>query len=145
MRSIRPFTLLVCVTSFSFAAYANPISTGPGSALVLYTGFPTGTIQQYTLAGTPVSTLPLQELSDIPESITVLNGQVYVGDGSGRVNVINPSNGAGTTLFATPNVGLVGLGNLSGTLLALNDTPDSILQYSTAGVLLKSISLAKNI
>lgn len=77
--------------------------------------------------GTPISTLPLEVLNDIPESITILNGQVYVGDGSGRVNVVNPSNGAGTTLFATPNVGLVGLGDLNGSLLAVNDTPNSIL------------------
>ncbi len=141
MRFIHVTTLLVCVSSF-FTAYATQLTADQGTALVLYTGFPTGTIQQYTTTGVFVSTLPLQVLNDIPESITILNGQVYVGDGSGRVNIVNLSTGTGTTLFSTPNVGLVGLGNLNGDLLAVNNTSSSILEYSTSGILRKSIGLS---
>ena len=141
MRFIHVTTLIVCVSSF-FTAYATPLTANPGTALVLYTGFPTGTIQQYTTTGAFVSTLPLQVLNDIPESITILNGQVYVGDGAGRVNTVDLSTGTGTTLFSTPNVGLVGLGNLNGDLLAVNNTSSSILEYSTSGILRKSIGLS---
>lgn len=130
-------------------AWAEPITLTTGSLLVLQTGFPSGAIQQYGRTGTAGPTLALPVLGDIPESITVLDGQVYVGDGSGRVSLINPTTGAATTVFNTPNVALTSLGNYHGDLLALNEfgfppnfpPSNTINVYSTTGLLLKSIIL----
>jgi hypothetical protein len=139
MRSVCQIALLV---TFVSVVHASPITTSSGSALVLYIGYPTGSIQQYTTTGTAGPTLALATLGDIPESVTILNGQVYVGDGSGRVNLINPSTGAGTPVFDTSNAGLSGLGSYNGTLLAVNNTPGTVYQYSTTGTFLKSITLS---
>jgi hypothetical protein len=140
MRSVSQVPLLM--VALAFTAYGSPITTSPGSVLLLYTGFPAGSIQQYTRTGTAGPTLGLSVLGDIPESLTILNGQVYVGDGSGRVNLINSSTGAGTQVFSTSNVGLVGLGTYNGTLLAVNNTPNVINQYSATGAFLGSINLS---
>ncbi len=140
MRSASQITLLT--VALACAAHASPIATSPGSVLLLYTGFPSGSIQQYTRTGTAGPTLALSVLRDIPESLTILNGQLYVGDGSGSVNLINTSSGAGTPVFSTSNVGLIGLGTYSGTLLAVNDTLNVIDQYSPTGAFLRSITLS---
>lgn len=141
MRWICRISLLVGVLAAVISARATPVSTDPGSVLVLYTGFPTGSVQQYTRGGTAGPILGLSVLGDIPESLTVLNGQLYVGDGSGRVNLVSTVSGAGTPIFSTSNVGLVGLGDYQGNLLAVNNTPNKIYQYSTAGVALSTITL----
>ena len=136
------------VVSFAVASGA-PISLTPGSLLVLQAGFPSGLIQQYSRTGTAGPTLDLPVLTDIPVSLTVLNGQLFVGDDSGRASIINPSTGAATPVFSTPAVALTSLGNYKGTLLALNEfgpppafaTGNTINVYSTTGTFLYSITL----
>ena len=51
--------------------------------------------------------------NDLPESLAVLNGQLFVSDGSGGVNLINLSSGVVASRSTTPGVGLTGLGILS--------------------------------
>lgn len=141
--------IIASLASSCALACGASITPTPGSLLVLQTGFPSGEIQQYGRTGAAGPTLPLPVLGDIPESITVLDGQVFVGDGSGRVSRINLSTGAATTVFNTPNVALTSLGNYNGGLLALNQfgpppnfpPSNTINVYSTNGTLLNSIVL----
>ena len=117
MLAVRCTILTLVSAACAVAASINPT---PDSLLVLQAGFPSGAIQQYSRTGTAGPVLALPVLGDIPESITVLKGQIFVGDASGRVSRIAPATGAATTVFNTPNVALTSLGNYRGTLLALN-------------------------
>jgi hypothetical protein len=146
MLVIRWITLTLVSVALAVGASIN---LTPGSVIALQTGFPSGAIQQYSRTGTAGPTLALPVLGDIPESVTVLDGQIFVGDGSGRVSSIDPATGAATTVFNTPNVALSSLGNYNGTLLALNAfglppnfaPSDMVNDYSTAGTLLGTITL----
>jgi DNA-binding beta-propeller fold protein YncE len=107
---------------------------------------PAGTIAQFTTAGKEVGTLATAGFGDIPESMTVLNGQLFVGDGAGRVNRIDLSTGNVASYFTTASFGLDSLGNYNGNLLTLEGagttSSSTVSVYSTAGALLQSITLA---
>jgi len=126
---------------------ASPIALTPGSLLVQQASINpigTGTIVDYTKSGTAAATSATSGFFDLPENLTVLGGNLFVGDGSGRVNRMNLSTGAVASSFSVGAVGLNGLGTYNGNLLTLNFSSTAISVYSVAGVLLQSIALASH-
>jgi hypothetical protein len=83
--------------------HAGSLSLTPGSVLLGQIGFPNGAVYEDTRTGTPIGDLTLPVLGDIPESLTVLNGDLFVGDGSGRVSQIDPITGNVGYSFNTPS------------------------------------------
>ena len=138
--------LLALPTLFIGLLQAGSISLTPGSILVQQLAFPpAGTIEQYTRSGNSVGSFSFTGTGDIPESLTVLNGQLFVGDGAGRVNTIDLSTGTVSSYFSTTSFGLDSLGNYNGNLLTLEGVgavPNTVNVYSTGGVLLQSITLS---
>jgi hypothetical protein len=142
---MHPIRLLAFKILFMGLLQAGSLSLTPGSILVQQLAFPpAGTIEQYTRSGNSVGSFSFTGTGDIPESLTVLNGQLFVGDGAGRVNTIDLSTGTVSSYFSTPSVGLDSLGNYNGNLLTLEGVgavPNTVNVYSTGGVLLQSINL----
>jgi hypothetical protein len=138
---------LISLSLLAGLLQADSLPLTPGSILLGHPGFPTGTVSEVTTTGSPIATLALPVLGDIPESLTVLNGQLFVGDGSGEVSRINPVTGSVLASFQTPNIALTSLGDYNGNLIALpsisvvGPTPKTVYVYSTAGSLLQSITL----
>jgi hypothetical protein len=119
----------------------------PGSLLVQQASINpigTGIIVDYTKSGTASATSATSGFFDLPENLTVLGGNLFVSDGSGRVNRMNLATGAVTSSFSVGAVGLNGLGTYNGNLLTLNFSSTAISVYSVAGVLLQSIALASH-
>ena len=141
MRVLKPLSLLAVFTGF---IPAGSLLLTPGSIFVQQLAFPpAGTLAQFTTSGTSVGTLATAGFGDIPESMTVLNGQLYVGDGAGKSNAIDLSTGNVASYFGTASFGLTWLGNYNGNLLALEVAfPSTISVFSTGGALLQTITLA---
>lgn len=124
--------------------YASPITLMPGSLLVEQAALSqpvTGNITEYTKSGTAVGTASILGTTDIAENLTVLNGQLFVSDGSGRVNRMDLSSGNVAFSFTTGMIGLNGIGNYGGNLLTLSFSAHAVNVYSTTGVLQQSITL----
>jgi hypothetical protein len=123
---------------------ASPFTLTPGSLLVMQALFPvgTGTIAEDTKSGTTSQTLAISGFNDLPENLTVLNGSLYVSDGSGAVNRIDLATGTAVSSFNIGAFGLNGLGSLNGNLLTLTFDSTAVGVYSTSGVLQQSITLA---
>jgi hypothetical protein len=102
----------------------------------------TGTIAEATKSGLTSQTLAISGLNDLPENLTVLNGNLYVSDGSGAVSRIDLATGTALSSFNIGAVGLNGLGSLNGNLLTLTFESTAVGVYSTSGVLQQSINLA---
>ena len=124
---------------------AEPITLVPGSLLVQGPNLispQTGTIIEYTTAGTVIQNDAISGTGDIPESLTILNGNLYVSDGAGHVNLMNLNTGGVTSYFDTGMFGLNGLSNLGGNLLAMHFLDTAVSVYSTDGVLQNTIPLS---
>jgi hypothetical protein len=123
---------------------ASPFTLTPGSLLVMQATLPvrTGVIAEDTKAGLTSQTLAISGFNDLPENLTVLNGSLYVSDGSGAVNRIGLATGTAVSSFNIGAVGLNGLGSLNGNLLTLTFASTAVGVYSTSGVLQQSIGLA---
>lgn len=118
------------------ALHADPISLTPGSLLV---SFPTPVITTANLitnskSGVILSQGQITGTGDLAESMTILNGNLYVSDGAGRVNTIDLASGAVSSYFSTGMVGLQGLASLSGDLLALSFSSNAVNVYSATAV-----------
>lgn len=123
--------------------HADSINLTPGSLLV---ASPTQAITtadtiNYTKTGSILSTGQITGTGDLAESLTVLDGNLFVSDGAGRVNQINLASGAVSSYFSTGMVGLEGLGSLNGNLLTLSFSSTAVRVYSTSGLLQTSINL----
>ena len=128
------------------AIYAGSLPLSPGSIVFGNVGFPSGSLYEVTQAGGALGNLALPVLSDIPESVTVLNGKLFVGDGAGVVSQIDPSTGNVINFFQTPAFGLNSLGNYNGNLIAFPTVSypgpaDTIYEYTAAGGFVQSITL----
>lgn len=125
--------------------HAGPINLTPGSLLVASASpaspITTADTITYTKTGSILSTGQITGTGDIAESITVLNGDLFVGDDAGDVNRINLASGAVSSYFSTGMVGLEGLASLNGHLLTLGFMSTAVDVYSTTGLLQKSINL----
>jgi hypothetical protein len=124
--------------------HADPISLAPGSLLVASptAAITTADVITYSKSGLILSQGQITGTGDLSESMTVLNGNLYVSDGAGRVNTIDLASGAVSSYFSTGMVGLDGLASLTGDLLALSFSSNAVDVYSTSGVLQRSITLA---
>lgn len=128
------------------ALIAAPISFSPGSLLTGQVAFPTSTLYQYTPGGSPTGSLLLAEglptgISGLAESLTFLNGALYVGDETGIINRIDPASGNVILHFGTAGYGLTSLGDYLGNLLALSFNSTSVGIYAPSGTLQKSVAL----
>jgi hypothetical protein len=126
------------------ALHASPITLAPGSLLAqqpALLGAVTGNITEYTKSGTFTGTAQIVGTTDIAENLTVLSGQLFVSDGSGRVNRIDLSSGIVASSFNTGMVGLNGIGSYGGNLLTLSFSAHAVNVYSTTGLFQQSIAL----
>ncbi|MBV9677666.1 MAG: hypothetical protein JO185_15110 [Acidobacteriaceae bacterium] len=103
---------------------------------------PSGNLREYSKTGDLLGTAQISGTNDIPESLTVLNGMLFVSDGSGTVSRVDLSTGRVNPVFNTGTVGLNGLGTFNGNLLTLNFSAHAVGVYSITGILQQTILLA---
>jgi hypothetical protein len=104
--------------------------------------FTTSNIEVLSKSGTLSSSVQVSGTSDLEENLTVLNGNLYVSDGAGKVNLINLSTGSVSSSFQAAPFGLNGIGSLNGNLLTLAFNSTAVSVYSTSGTLLQTIALS---
>lgn len=103
---------------------------------------PSGNLREYSKTGDLLGTAQISGTNDIPESLTVLNGMLFVSDGSGTVSRVDLSTGRVNPVFNTGTVGLNGLGTFNRNLLTLNFSAHAVGVYSITGILQQTILLA---
>lgn len=141
MRGVTFFALFL--SSVAFLRGGSIVLT-PGSLLLAHptSAITTANTISYTKAGVMLGTGQINGTDDLAEAMTVLNGDLFVSDGSGRVNLINLSSGAVVSSFGTNMVGLDGLGTLDANLIAVSFASTAVNVYSPSGALQQSIVLA---
>jgi hypothetical protein len=142
---MRITLIALCLLAYSTTSSAASISLTAGSLLVQQVALPsltTSNIEVLSKSGALANSAQVTGTADIAENLTVLNGNLYVTDGAGYVNLINLSNGSVASSFKAAPFGLNGIGSLNGNLLTLAFSSSAVSVYSTSGSLLKTITLS---